>query len=78
MSLSLTEQLDSFVRKHSDRQLMMLPAAIFLIAVLIIAFTWATTGAPVKLGMEFKGGTMISLRRIRRQLNLRKNILLIP
>ena len=61
MSLSLTEQLDSFVRKHSDRQLMMLPAAIFLIAVLIIAFTWATTGAPVKLGMEFKGGTMISL-----------------
>lgn len=61
MSLSLTEQLDSFVRKHSDRQLMILPGAILLIAVLIIAFTWATTGAPVKLGMEFKGGTMISL-----------------
>jgi preprotein translocase subunit SecF len=61
MSLSLTEQLDSFVRKHSDRQLMILPVAILLIAVLIIAFTWATTGAPVKLGMEFKGGTMISL-----------------
>jgi preprotein translocase subunit SecF len=40
---------------------MILPVAILLIAVLIIAFTWATTGAPVKLGMEFKGGTMISL-----------------
>lgn len=61
MSLSLTEQLDSFVRKHNDRQLMILPAACFLIAVLIIAFTFATTGAPVKLGMEFKGGTMVSL-----------------
>jgi len=61
MSLSLTEKLDSFVRKHNDRQLLVLPVAIFLIAILIIAFTLATTGAPVKLGMEFKGGTMISL-----------------
>ncbi|WP_370573076.1 protein translocase subunit SecF [Methanomethylovorans sp.] len=61
MSLSLTEQLDSFVRKHNDRQLLVLPVATFLIAVLIIAFTLATTGAPVKLGMEFKGGTMVSL-----------------
>jgi preprotein translocase subunit SecF len=41
--------------------LLFLPVAIFLIAVLIIAFTLATTGAPVKLGMEFKGGTMVSL-----------------
>ncbi len=61
MSLSLTEQLDSFVRKHNDRQLLVLPVATFLIAVLIIAFTLAMTGAPVKLGMEFKGGTMVSL-----------------
>ena len=61
MSLSLTEKLDSFVRKHNDRQLLILPVATFLIAVLIIAFTLATTGAPVKLGMEFKGGTMVSL-----------------
>lgn len=61
MSLSLTEKLDSFVRKHNDRQLLVLPVAIFLIAVLIIAFTLATTGSPVKLGMEFKGGTMVSL-----------------
>ena len=61
MSLSLTEKLDSFVRKHNDRQLLVLPVATFLIAVLIIAFTLATTGAPVKLGMEFKGGTMVSL-----------------
>jgi preprotein translocase subunit SecF len=30
-------------------------------ALLIISFSLATTGAPVKLGMEFKGGTMISL-----------------
>ena len=61
MSLSLTEKLDSFVRKHNDRQLLVLPVAIFLIAILIIAFTLATTGSPVKLGMEFKGGTMVSL-----------------
>ncbi|MBC7084815.1 MAG: protein translocase subunit SecF [Methanomethylovorans sp.] len=61
MSLSLTEHLDSFVRRHNNRQLLFLPVATFLMALLIISFSLATTGAPVKLGMEFKGGTMISL-----------------
>ncbi|WP_407354790.1 protein translocase subunit SecF [Methanolobus sp. WCC5] len=61
MVVGLTERLDSFVRTHNDRQLAAIPLAIFVIALLILAFTFASTGAPVKLGMEFKGGTMISV-----------------
>ncbi|SFM42587.1 protein translocase subunit SecF [Methanolobus profundi] len=61
MEVGLTERLDSFVRKHNDRQLAAVPIAIFVISLLILAFVFATSGAPVKLGMEFKGGTMVSV-----------------
>lgn len=61
MEVGLTELLDSFVRKHNDRQLAAMPIVLFVIAILILAFTFATSGTPVKLGMEFEGGTMISV-----------------
>lgn len=61
MEVGLTELLDSFVRKHNDRQLAAIPLALFVISLVILAATFASSGAPVKLGMEFKGGTMISM-----------------
>ncbi len=61
MVVGLTERLDSFVREHSDRQLAAIPLTLLLIALLILAFTFATSGAPVKLGIQFEGGTMISV-----------------
>jgi protein translocase subunit secF len=61
MEVGLTERLDSFVRKHNDRQLAAIPLTIFVISLLILAFTFASSGSPVKLGMEFKGGTMVSV-----------------
>jgi NAD(P)H-quinone oxidoreductase subunit 5 len=39
-----------------------IPIAIFVIALLIMGFTYFTSGTPVNLGMEFKGGTMISFQ----------------
>ncbi|MCQ6962668.1 protein translocase subunit SecF [Methanolobus chelungpuianus] len=61
MEVGLTERLDSFVKNHSNRQLAALPLALFLVSALILGITFASTGAPVKLGMEFKGGTQISV-----------------
>ncbi|WP_340819267.1 protein translocase subunit SecF [Methanolobus sp. WCC4] len=61
MEVGLTERLDSFVRKHNDRQLAAIPLAVFVVSILILAFVFASSGAPVKLGMEFKGGTMVSV-----------------
>lgn len=61
MEVGLTERLDSFVRKHNDRQLAAIPLTILVISLLILAFTFASSGSPVKLGMEFKGGTMVSV-----------------
>lgn len=61
MAFSLTESLDSFVKKHDNRQLLTIPIAVFVLSILVLAFTFASTGAPVNLGMEFKGGTMIAV-----------------
>ena len=61
MATSLTEHLDSFVKKRGNRELAAIPIAAFVISLLILAFMLASSGAPVKLGMEFEGGTMIAI-----------------
>jgi preprotein translocase subunit SecF len=61
MEVGLTERLDSFVKDHSNRQLAAIPLAVFLVSALILGFMLASTGSPVKLGMEFMGGTQISV-----------------
>jgi preprotein translocase subunit SecF len=61
MEVGLTEYLDSFVKNHSNRQLAAIPLALFLVSALILGFIFASTGSPVKLGMEFMGGTQISV-----------------
>ncbi|HJH28478.1 MAG TPA: protein translocase subunit SecF [Methanosarcinaceae archaeon] len=61
MSFSLTKYLDTFVKKHDNRQLVTIPIAVFVLSILVLALTFASTGAPVNLGIDFKGGTMISV-----------------
>ena len=60
MGSTLTEYLDSFVRGHDSRQLVMVPLAVLALALIIMAVVFAGSGSPVNLGLEFKGGTMIA------------------
>ncbi len=61
MAFNLTEYLDSFVKKHDNRQLILIPLVVFVLSLLLLTFMITSSGAPVKLGMEFKGGTMIAV-----------------
>ncbi len=56
----LIDYLDSFVRGRDDRQLISIPVAVLAIALLVLAAVFVSSGAPVVLGLEFKGGTMIA------------------
>jgi preprotein translocase subunit SecF len=47
--------------KYTNRQLAAVPLAVLAVAVLIIAGTFAVTGAPVGLGIDFTGGTEFRL-----------------
>jgi preprotein translocase subunit SecF len=44
------------------REAIGIPLAVLLIALLIIGFTWLTAGSPLHLGLDFKGGTLISIK----------------
>ena len=61
MATGFTEFLDNFVNKHNDRQLLALPLAILAVSLIILLDSFVNTGSPVTLGMEFQGGTQISV-----------------
>jgi preprotein translocase subunit SecF len=44
------------------REAIGIPLAVLVIALLITGFTWLTVGAPLHLGLDFKGGTMVTLK----------------
>jgi preprotein translocase subunit SecF len=44
------------------KQAIAFPLAVLVIGLLIIGYTLATTGSPLHLGIDFKGGTMVTLK----------------
>jgi preprotein translocase subunit SecF len=49
------------VKNHNDRQLLALPLAILAVSLIILLYSYAHSGSPITLGMEFQGGTQISV-----------------
>jgi preprotein translocase subunit SecF len=47
--------------RYSNRQLLVVPLALFAAAVLVLAVTWAVTGSPVVLGIDFTGGSELTV-----------------
>jgi len=61
MATGLTELLDNFVKTHDNRQLLAIPLAILAVSLAILLVSFISSGSPVDLGMEFQGGTQISV-----------------
>lgn len=61
MATGLTEFLDNFVKSHDNRQLLAFPLALLAISLLILLVSFVNSGSPLTLGMEFQGGTQISV-----------------
>lgn len=61
MATVLTELLDNFVKNHDNRQLLAIPLAILAVSLVILLVSFMSSGSPVDLGMEFQGGTQISV-----------------
>ena len=49
------------VASYSTRLLIGLPLTVLMLALIIIGATYADCGAPVQMGVDFKGGTIITL-----------------
>ena len=53
--------LYDLVNKYPARQMMAIPLAIFVIALLVIGGNYMITGVPVNLGIDFAGGTAVTV-----------------
>ncbi len=47
--------------RYSNRQLMAVPLAVLLVALLIIGGMWAMTGSPATMGIDFSGGSELTV-----------------
>ncbi|MDD5473118.1 MAG: protein translocase subunit SecF [Candidatus Methanoperedens sp.] len=59
MNLINEKVIETYVKNFTFKQMLILPAILLLLSLSILVYTTITTGAPVELGMEFKGGTAI-------------------
>jgi preprotein translocase subunit SecF len=54
-------ELEAIITKYSPRKLLLLPLAIVALAIIILGATYLSTGSPVRLGIEFTGGTLVTV-----------------
>ncbi|MDD1748291.1 MAG: protein translocase subunit SecF [Methanothrix sp.] len=54
-------ELEDIVSKYPPKQIMLIPIAIIILALISLGATYLATGSPVKLGIEFTGGTLITV-----------------
>jgi preprotein translocase subunit SecF len=49
------------VNRYTRRLMVVLPAILLIISLIVLGYSMATTGMPVKPGMDFSGGTAITI-----------------
>jgi len=59
MTLSIEKTIEAYVKNITLKQMIIVPAIFLLLSLSILGYTFLTTGSPVELGVEFKGGTAI-------------------
>ncbi|MFA4935840.1 MAG: protein translocase subunit SecF [Candidatus Methanoperedens sp.] len=59
MDLINEKVIEAYVKNFNSKQMLIVPAILLLISLSILAYTTYTTGTPIELGMEFKGGTAV-------------------
>ncbi len=59
MDLISEKAIEAYVKNFTLKQMLIIPVILLLLSLSILAYTTYRTGAPVELGMEFKGGTAI-------------------
>lgn len=54
-------ELEDIISKYPPKQIMLIPVAVIILALISLGVTYFSTGSPVKLGIEFTGGTLITV-----------------
>jgi len=59
------------IEKYSPKQLVVIPLVLLVLSLLFIGFNMMSTGMPVKPGLDFSGGTAVTIRTADTQDDLR-------
>lgn len=54
-------EFEAIITKYPPRKLLLIPLAIAVLALIILGATYLSTGSPVRLGIEFTGGTLVTV-----------------
>jgi preprotein translocase subunit SecF len=54
-------EIENIISRYPPKQIMAIPAAILVLALIILGATYYFTGSPVNLGVEFTGGTLVTI-----------------
>jgi preprotein translocase subunit SecF len=54
-------EIEDIITRYPPRQIMAIPAAILVLALIILGATYYSSGSPVNLGVEFTGGTLVTI-----------------
>jgi preprotein translocase subunit SecF len=54
-------ELKDIVSKYPPKRMILIPLAIIALALVVLGSNYLSTGSPVKLGMEFTGGTLVTV-----------------
>ncbi len=60
-NINIEQYIDSYLSKVSTAQMIIIPLVFLLLSLVILGWTFISTGAPVELGVEFTGGTIVTV-----------------
>jgi len=60
-NINVEQYIDSYLKKVSTTQMIIIPLIFLLLSLIFLGWSCISTGAPVELGVEFTGGTIVSV-----------------
>jgi preprotein translocase subunit SecF len=59
--INIEQYIESYLKKVSTAQMIIIPLVLLLISLIILGWSFVSTGSPVELGVEFTGGTIVTV-----------------
>lgn len=60
-NINIEQYIDSYLKKVSTTQMITIPLVLLLLSLIILGWSFDSTGSPVELGVEFTGGTTVNI-----------------
>ena len=60
-SINIEHYIDAYLKRFSTKQMIAIPMVALLVSLMILGWSYYSTGSPVELGVEFTGGTIVTV-----------------